>query len=144
MYLKSKAAGVQINKMYIPRHLTGFTARIINFVLETPFIETGKAEFVIEEGDRIMTDLLKEEQFNTFENTSNEDVQTENQQINEDEIFTKSVENSKFEEALKSLALLSTMMKMKELTDKLKDIDRRLCAIENSKCCCSQTNEAAA
>ena len=128
MYLKSKAAGVQINKMYIPKYLVGFTARIINFVLETPFIDTGKAEFIIEKGEKNMTNFQNEEII-ANEESLNETIVNEGQKT--DEISEKNKKMSEqYKEILKDIALMSTMMK-------LKDIDKRLKALEERQCPCS-------
>lgn len=146
MYLKSKAAGVQINKMYIPKYLVGFTARIINFVLETPFIDTGKAEFIIEKGAKDMTNFTNEEikanEKFLNETISDEALKTDNSKNDPAEIPT---------EILRNVALLSLMFKVRDINAFMKDVDNRLKALENHQCkspsdcnCCANKDEKAA
>lgn len=129
MYLKSKIAGVQINKIYIPSYLTGFTIRIINFVLETPFVDTGKIEFVIEKGGKQMNDFKLENEKQETETL--ETVEKEHTDTSEDSVLMTA---NSYKTALKEFALLSTMLKVKALEARIEELEKKQCS------CCTNCN----
>ncbi len=136
MYLKSKLAGVQLNRLYIPKYLAGFTARILNFILETPFVDTGKVDFIIEQKKgNSMTETQNIEQ-NLTDETPEQCEQIEDEETNSNKTDSStdlSPDKACLKEALVEVSMLAALIKIKEL-------DARVKALENKPCACKSSN----
>lgn len=115
MYLYSKLAGIITNKMEIPAELADFTMKIVHFVLQSPCLESDRAEFEIGK-EKIMS----QENFENKTETSNV-----NEEMNQEQCLNHDEEM----ELLKKIALMATMVKVQQLEQRVK-------ALENKTCCC--------
>lgn len=112
MYLYSKLAGVVTDKIEIPAELADYTMKIVHFVLQSPCLESDRAEF----------EIGKEK---TME-TTNSQNQAENTNVNEE--VKKEMPKANID-MLNRIALIATMIKVQEL-------EHRISELENKTCCC--------
>lgn len=115
MYLYSKLAGIVTNKMKIPAELADFTMKIVHFVLQSPCLESDRAEFEIGK-EKIME-------------TTNFETQTETSNVNEETEQEQALNHDEEMEMLKKIALMATMVKVQQLEQRVK-------ALEHKTCCC--------
>lgn len=135
MYLKSKLAGVQLNRLYIPQYLVGFTARIINFILETPFVDTGKVDFIIEQkkGNSMTETQIIEQNLTDKTLEQCEQLTNEDSNSNDDDNSIDALDKACLKDAIMDISILTALIKIKELDTRVKALESKPCACQTGK-----------